>query len=258
MENTTFRFQCYKVLLRTLGRIDAICTFSYLAVLRLQSEIGHENSPHLRLGEMAKEYSMVVNHIDKEIMPNRLTLMYILAVYSQLEEFLKLLIQEHPNSKEWERKTDEDLIKFVLRSVVVLNKNDCEYEREIVDYYRLVRNRFMHPGTKEIHLENQLKKLKKIIPNSDYSSEANLYHQVNHSDFDLFTRAVKVLAEKLCIKARPTDDQIVEMAKVDFKNLNKYRNNLERYRNALSQKFCMVYSLKGKESDEIVTKYMGC
>jgi hypothetical protein len=242
-----------------LGRIDAICSFSNLAVCRLLSELAHVDNPSLKLGKFAAKYGLVIDHVDKDIMPNRLALMYILAVYSQLLEFLESFILEHPNSNKWKRITCEHIIKFVLRSIGALNNSYCEFEREIVDYYRLVRNRFMHPDVNIIHLNKQLKKIKKLIAHSDERLEPNSYYSVNFSDFDLFTRTVKSLAEKLCIIARPADDHIIAMAmNQGFKKLNKYKNKPNRYRNALSQKFCMEYCLQGKELNEIVFKYMGC
>lgn len=158
--NTTSRFKCYTSFLRTLGRFDAVCTFSKLAVDRLCKEMSEHEYRYSWLSYIAAEHDLIINHVDEQIMPNRLAQMYILAVYSQLAEFLEAFLIEHPESNLWRRKEDEHFIDFTLRCIGALHNSECETDRETINYYRLVRNRFMHPDMKDICI-NKGKKMRK-------------------------------------------------------------------------------------------------
>jgi hypothetical protein len=79
------------------------------------------------------------------------------------------------------------------------------------------------------------------------------YDDLDYGDFDLFTRAVKALAARICAEARPPDSVLVELAKTgSFAALRRFRANPSRYGKALSQKLHMNFGLDEQESANIV------
>lgn len=249
-----FHYPCYKRLMSNLGRIDAICGYATLAVGLLSEELQQNNSPREWLSGTARMHGLILHDVDDELLPHRLAQMFIVTVHAQFEEFLISFLEEHRESASWpEKKREEALSHYVLTNLGMIFKKDCANDREMIEYYRLLRNRFSHVEVNSKRVENQRIKVRGMINATKDFEPPKAYESVDYGDFDLFTRAVKSLAERICIEAKPTDEVLAEMAKTGpFAALQRYRKNLSRYRNALKQKLLMEFGLDATESSNIV------
>jgi hypothetical protein len=256
-----FHFPCYRRLTSNLGRIDAICGYATLAVDLLSEELQQNNSPTEWLSGTAKLHGLVLHHVDDELLPHRLAQMFIVGVHAQFEEFLVGFLEENEQSRSWSKRSDkESLSHYVLTNVGLIFKAECAIDREVCEYYRLVRNRFSHIELNFQRLENSRAKLRALLDVDKSYEPPKQYDEVDYGDFDLFTRAVKSLAAAICLAARPTDEVLAQMAKSGtFVSLKKYRNNLPRYKKALKQKYLMDFGIDGVESDRIIECFVnGC
>lgn len=249
-----FHYPCYKRLLSNLGRIDAICGYATLAIDLLSEELQQNNSPREWLSGTARIHGLILHDVDDELLPHRLAQMFIVTVHAQFEEFMISFLDEHRESASWpDKKREEALSHYVLTNLKLIFKNECANDREVVEYYRLLRNRFSHVEVNAKRVENQRNKVRGMINSTGDIDPPKAYELVDYGDFDLFTRAVKSLAEKICIEARPSDETLAEMAKGgSFAPLRKYQKNRPRYRNALKQKLLMEFGLDEAESISIV------
>lgn len=249
-----FHYPCYKRLTSNLGRTDAICGYATLAVDLLSEELPQNNSPREWLSGSAKMHGLILHDVDEELLPHRLAQMFIVTIHAQFEEFLTSFLQEHRAADSWpDKKREESLSHYVLTNLGMAFKQDCANDREVAEYYRLLRNRFSHIEVNEKRVENQRKKLRERLKAEASIGPPKAYELVDYGDFDLFTRAVKALAARICIEGRPNLVILAEIASSDsFAALKKYQKNRPRYKNALQQKLLMEFGLDENESSGII------
>jgi len=250
-----FFYPCYKRLMSNLGRIDAICGYATLAVDLLSEKLNEINDPRDWLSGCAKIRGMILHDVDEDLLPHRLAQMFVVSVHAQFEEFLQGFLDEHqsPGSNWPERKNGEPLCHYVLSQLGLLFRSECEQDREVCDYYRLIRNRFAHVEVNDQKLKNKNSRLRALLSVSDAYLPPKSYDDLDYGDFDLFTRAVKALGARICAEARPPDSVLIEFAKTgSFAALKRYRANPSRYREALCQKLQMDFGLDEQESSNIV------
>ncbi|GAA5121695.1 hypothetical protein JIN84_01070 [Luteolibacter yonseiensis] len=237
-----------------LGKIDAICGYATLAVDLLSEELQQNNDPREWLSGTAKLHGMILHDVDESLLSHRLAQMFVVTVHAQLEDFLNAYLTEHSASSEWPKKKDgESLFHRVLSNLQLIFRKDCEKDRETCEYYRLIRNRFSHIEENDQRLKNQRSKLRALMNIDSEHLPPKEYDQLDYGDFDLFTRAVKSIAARICSESRPPDATLVEIAKSGpFRELKRYQKNPTRYRNALRQKLLMEFGLDESESASIV------
>jgi hypothetical protein len=126
-------------------------------------------------------------------------------------------------------------------------------EVELAEYYRLIRNKFLHAGDADVHkdVDGLRSRVRESI---DYFrlSAPNAYADISFDDFILFSRVVKKIGLGLCSVARPDDAEIATML-IDacgrshpIVNLAKLKENArspERLQHALGTLIRTVYSL---------------
>lgn len=238
--------------------MDAICSFLHVAESELRKTMDLQDNPSKWLRTLGLQNNVILDHVDVSIMPNRIAELFVLAVFTNFIAFVEETIDEHPASPDWIRNKHEHTIDFLLRSLGMLHSSACKNEREVVEYYRLVRNRIMHPDVKDTKLENQRRKVLELLGVED-GVAPNRYGEIRFEDYDLFTRNVKCLAEKVCIIGRPDDDGIATMLrKTGETGFNRYRNNKPRFRNAVSQQLTMLYGLSADETDQVFQLLWEC
>ena len=254
-----FHYPCYSRLKSNLGRIDAICGYATLAVDLLSEELQQNNFPRDFLWGNARVRGLVLHGVDEGLLPHRLAQMFIVTVHAQFEEFLHGFLEEHAPSSAWQkRKEGESLSQYVLTNLHLLHQGACAEEREIAEYYRLIRNRFSHVEVNAKRLENQRKQVRNLLKVDGDHRPPKPYDQVDYGDFDLFTRSVKSLAAKICLAARPSNQLLAEVIKSgSFKALRKYARNRTRFENALKQKMLMDFGLDEAEAKPIIQLVVG-
>lgn len=277
-QSTNFIFQAYRILKKALGRFDAVVECNELAIREFLSIAENSENPSGYLEQISRKHNIAVNDIELDLWQVRAAHFYILSVYQQFEEFLENFRIEHPASESWDyRKTQkedhkqETLFMSILRNIGTKDHIENKriigaYRIDIYEYYRLVRNRFMHTEIKDKKLYNKLVEIKKdyaSLIKEKYKVETapNDYEKISFDDFILFTRVVKDIVLQLCHIAKPSDKEIAEMIivmdqmgddNIKLKNLKKFKNNLDRLNNALLTLLHNLYNLDRKEAQPIV------
>jgi hypothetical protein len=233
-----YRPQCLRGLYRLLGLSDATVEWIEVAVRHL-SHINTDEGVE-RVSDLAVSYGVRVNNIDFVDLPSRWASLQVLSVYQKLEWFLVEFREEHPRDVRG-RKSDEDLLSYTLDSFDVSKHAVGVLEFEILDYYRLARNRLMHaPSAPQLKTHvTQHSRIERLKENTTYGrlSAPNTIDALNFDDFILFSRALKNLARNLCAATCPTADELVARLKKDptlCRILNRTKQNQERMQKSLA------------------------
>jgi hypothetical protein len=151
------------------------------------------------------------------------------------------------------------------RLEVLLRNMPCDYQaavkavgqkgQELAEYYRLVRNHFVHAhGDDDSKVRRQHLKLADYVDalRQQYSVKAapSLYDDLQFEDVILFTRLVKDIASSLCQAAIPTDEQIAE--RVEIKSMRGMIGS-PRLKQALMMELSTQFGLDPVDSDRIAT-----
>ncbi len=127
-------------------------------------------------------------------------------------------------------------------------------EYDVIEYYRFIRNNFIHALGKESNkFESQIKQK---IKTTKYNllSAPNKFNEMKFDDFILFTRAIKKLAKLFNHHYKLTNSQIIESIKQNHKSkLNKFSNNYKRKRNLIKQLLKIDYNIF---DENIITEIM--
>lgn len=276
MENKKFVFRCYYKLKDTLGRFDSVVECNELAVRQFIESLNCSDDQESFFSESCKKYGVRVNSLDSDIFHARISQWYILSVYQQAEDFFREFRNEHPEGSKWSNRSEgESQLSCLMRS---LNINEIQLDPDgqgiklrIFEYYRLIRNRFMHTSASENQLSRALKRIEEhpISVNERFHVNApNSYEFVTFDDFILFSRITKDIAQNLCHIAKPSVDGIVEMLikrsedkddlDVNLKGFKVLANNPGRLLKALNRLLKIQYNLQESEvkaiMDEIIDR----
>lgn len=273
MENRNFAFRCYFKLKDTLGRFDSIVECNELAVRQFVESLNRSDNKEEFFSESSKKYGVRVNYLDSNLFHTRISQWYILSVYQQAENFFKEFRREHPDGSTWsERRHDETQLAHLMRvlSIDALTLDPKGIKCNIFDYYRLVRNRFMHTNTDE-------SKLSKVLADiNDHSVDVaaefhvnapNDYNSLDFDDFILFSRVTKDITQQLCHVTKPSVSGIVKMLReraealdpeIDLKGLRVFSNNKNRLQKSLSRLLKSQYNLQEDEVEAILDELIKC
>lgn len=270
---TSFKFPCYKSLNLNMGKLDAGVNCNELAVRRFLTEARAAPDLVSYVQSMSGEYGVRVDHVDLQTLRLRVSHLYVLSVYQQAEEFLRRFRKEHPQAGSWAHNQELSLLENLLRNIGPSYKEVCdvvgELEIRIFDYYREIRNRFMHAEANEGRADGRLEKVARELweatqgrQNHARPSAPNGYQEVSFDDFILFTRTVKRIGRAMCRAGRPTDAGIVRMverldkkenSQVDLKkHFNRYADKPGRLRDALAGVLFHQFDLGREESESII------
>lgn len=267
-QDTGFRFLSARNLQMNLGRIDATVECTELAVREFISNSMADDSPETYIEGLSERHGIRVNSVDFNLLKVRVSQLYIISVYEQAEGFLEDFRAEHPRSLMWKYEENDDLFKRVLKNV----GSDFNQAKQAVgtlevnlfDYYRKVRNRFVHPEIDESKNDNKVPELKtqvKLNPNYQKLNAPNVYEKICFDDFILFTRILKHISKSLCIASKPNDKEISDAAKkllesgkstLKLQKLKGLKNNPKRARNSVESFLRELYGLNREESAPII------
>ena len=263
---TTFRFKCYRDLINTLGKLDAVVEFAEVSTREVLSQCGEGEDRRSHIKRLSQKHRVVVDDVDPASVPTRMAQLYILSAYQQAEEFLQAFRSEHPDSGNWSYTSiaDGDLLKRVASNIATnfltateqLGKLQCS----VFELYRLHRNRFMHTDVKTQRIDSLADKLQGDVhaaPEFCKLNAPNHYHDASFDDYILFTRVIKHIAEAMCVVGRPTDAAIAEMLAKRFlpstlAKLNRSKNNTARRQQKLERILQKEYRLNVVESQPVI------
>jgi hypothetical protein len=205
----------------------------------------------------ANENNIKVNTVSVEHLKTRSSQLHILSVYQQFEGYLIDLKKEIPFSLDLDN-GNESLLKRMLKALNDSDKVVSQIEIDILEYYKNIRNVFMHPDIDDTKYDQISERIKNSVSGSYQAlnryEAPNKYNELNFDDFILFTKVAKDVAEKLCIVACPSAIEIAELIrKTDsYRGLNKYRNNRVRFGTAAETLCRCEYSINKEDSKDIV------
>lgn len=254
---SSFSYPCLRDLYKSLGRFDAICGYAIVAVDFYTEEYEQHPDGFDWITRYSKGQGVTLHDVHFESINPRLAEMFVLLVHAQFEEFIHSFLLEHKASREWGDSGDQGLFEYVLKNLGLTHATASAAERETIKYYHLARNVISHPSIKRKRMENQLTKLREILNVTDEHLPPKPLGKFDYGDFDLFTRAVKAYAAKICETARPSDADLARLIVPEIKRLNRFKTKPTRFRNAVRQVLHMKYHLTAEESDGIIEHLEG-
>ena len=172
-----------------------------------------------------------------------------------MEVFLTEFRREHPRVVRT-RTGDEDLLSYTLDAFSVSRDAVGDFEYDVVQYYRLVRNHLMHriksPQRQEelaVAAELRTRRPERYVR----LAAPNLLHELLFDDILLFTRALKSLAQALCNAAAPSTAELIGAVaanKTFVLSLRDRSQNPERIRRRLASYLRTEYGY-GRVADAI-------
>jgi hypothetical protein len=269
MTQTSFRFTAYRDFKRSLGKINAITECTELSVRLFVEQAKQSSDSNSFVQQLSRQFGVRVDEVDLAALPMQMAQYHVVSVHQQFELFLREFKAEHPNS-DWQGEDGDDLFRRILKNLGGGYADTARLigriEVDVADYYRHVRNRFVHAlEDKDIPVDlSALQSRVRELPEYRRLIAPNAYDAISFDDFVLFTRVVKRIAEQLCIVARPTDDQIVEIltrtdeAKRQVAHLmGRHKQNPDRLRNALATHLRSIFSVDSEEAEPIINLLLG-
>lgn len=129
-------------------------------------------------------------------------------------------------------------------------------ELELAEYYRLVRNHFVHAhGDDASKVTRQYNKLNDFIVDlrEIYCVQfaPSLYQDLNFEDVIMFSRLIKNIACSLCLSAMPSDEQVA--ASLDWQNLKGMKQMIasSRLKQALMMRLSTEFGIRPVDSARI-------
>lgn len=248
-----YRPRSYRELETYLGASDATVEWLEVAVRHLAHE--HTLGGASRLEQLATELGVKVNAIPVERLAARTRSVELLTVAPYVEVFLTEFRREHPRVIRT-RNGDEDLLSYTLDSFGISRQSVGEFEYEVVQYYRLVRNHLMH-RIKSAQRQEELTiaaELRARRPERYARLDApNPIERLLFDDFLLFTRTLKLLAQALCNATAPSTGELISAVAANKKFVSGLRDrsqNPERIRRRLASYLRTEYGY-GRVADAI-------
>jgi hypothetical protein len=253
-----FRSPAYRALIRSLGESDAAVDWLEVGVREIQRVSETIGSSAVK--QLAIDHGANVHPIDLTDLHGRCARLQILAVYQQIEHFLRSFRRTHPRRVEYRRDVDEDPLTATLTAFNIKAEQVGQLEVDLFQHYRIVRNLIMHDpdGNQAKTYKGTCKELQTRVKNSAYSTlEApNAVDKLRFDDFLLFTRVGKQLAASLCTTTSPTDDEFALYARNDASLMKKLRSlsnsrNRQRCENLVAGFFRERYSVSDGRSKRL-------
>jgi len=224
----------YRELRIVLGESDSGMEWMEVGVRHLKAE--HATGGKARMDELAEFYGVKVNAFDWNRVARQWAHLQIISVCQYLEWFLDEFRREL-NRPFRQRRSKEDLLHYTLDVLKLSSSSVGVLEVAILDYYRIVRNHFLHdPDAEEPkRLLARRASIRDAIPGSLYMNlEApNDTEGTQFDDFVIFSRAVKNFSKRLCAQAPPTIQELKEYIKNDRKFVQKLRERQQSSRLAV-------------------------
>jgi hypothetical protein len=144
----------------------------------------------------------------------------LVGVYQQAEAFLTGVREElKAMGQSWpQRGNHVPLLEYTLQNLpggLADNKIKIGTERyELFEYYRLMRNSFVHTSTDRkklaTYFENVRDHRQRVESKYDLNAP-NPFECLSYDDYHLFTRLAKYIATDICRIGEPTDNDLVKL-----------------------------------------------
>lgn len=236
-----FTFPSFRKLCRYLGETDALVELTELACRSFRNAAESSGNLPAFIIEQSARFGVRVNLSELELLSNHLARSYIVTVYQSAERFLHEFRNEHRAlyRKDWVGDADNaDPLTVTFRNMSADAEAAVGWDLVTrFQYYRIVRNWVVH--TKTSANSRPQTKFDEIVP---YSAERKLLERplpatkppdaLTFDDFICFSRIAKLIAEKLCSLATPTDSHWLTNFPVD--RFKRFLTNPKRMQNAIA------------------------
>lgn len=226
-----FRYKSYYNLKNNLGRFDILIEVNEISLREFITNAVSSENPINYVKSLSEKHSIKVDTVDFEELQLRISQLYILSIFQQFEEFLENYRDEHPGRNEWEYIKDKTLFDNILINIAGSFQEGIKLlgslNYELFDYYRLVRNKFLHTEIDTKKIDNKAQLLfPKTQTNLDYCklNAPSIYNELSFDDFILFSRVCKKIAEKFCDIGKPTESEMIDIIKHIYHK--KYKKEL--------------------------------
>lgn len=254
----SFRFKAYSDLKRKLGEIDAIVECLELASLNFIEYIIKDGNCKQDIQKnieiLSTKHKIKVNYVEPKAFGDRVILLHIINVYEQLECYYKNIIKEHPLIQNKIGKTDDvTLIDFILKKSSSYDYLKDSIEYNTLEYYRLIRNSFVHAVNNEKNLLKYKNNILELKDKSEYSKldAPNDYKELKFDDFILFTRCIKEFAKKINNLYKQNKSELKEIIiKNHSLKLKRYLQSKDRLRKLIKQLLIIDYNIRDDEELE--------
>ncbi|MDU4848512.1 hypothetical protein [Clostridium sp.] len=227
----------YNEFKKKLGERDAIVQFTELMTRDFMKIYGNEvkNSNFLR--NKSNEYELNLTCFDYKLLINKLVGSYIINVNVCFEEYLRKVYGKiRKYFKNYiPKKQEESLLECVLNNLDESKMDEkLHYYYRVCEYYRLLRNFFVH-GKKDIkdNRELLLKEINKAAKKYKIDSWEipNKLEEVNYNDFKLFSISSLKVGKFIITSLVYDVEKIYENN--NWNNLKKYKNNLPKMKKCI-------------------------
>jgi hypothetical protein len=127
--------------------MNAVSESIELATRALVEDARASGSADNFIQELLKKYGVRVHTLDLSALPVQIAQFPIVSVHQQFEVFLREFRTEHPQTT-WEAEKGDDRLTAIFRNLGTGYANTVSQvgrlEVDLVDHYRLVRDKFIH------------------------------------------------------------------------------------------------------------------
>lgn len=260
-----FRLKCKKELYNNLGKYDAIVEFTEIAVRDFIAKSQESENFDTYLQEKSVQHKIKVDSIDFNLYQTRIAHSYIISVYQSFELFLRTFKDEYCELYDikWSLPDNKEnlLLKIISKvSNLTKAKNEIgESNIELFDYYRAVRNKYVHEYISQEKIEKAFKEITKQKPNlSDLYPKLNApnkFTEISFDDFIMFTRAVKTISKGLCKLVEPKNNQVLADFYTREKMYISFNDKPERKIGAITNDLKFRFGIT-ENTDLIIEKIM--
>jgi len=213
--NSTFKFRSYLRFHNTIGKVGAVVSFTELAIRNLRNEYASAPKGREFLERVSRELGVYVTHVNLDLLQTRTSQLHTVSILQQFEEFLADIQREHPARSTWtSKREDQTMLDYVFGHVTgehTGGDSRTKLEIDLLDHYRIARNRFLHASDAKENKIRDLKERAREHPSFIKLDGPNTYNELIFDDCVICARCSLLLAGKMCQMGRPTDEQIAQM-----------------------------------------------
>lgn len=246
-----FLFDSYCRLAADLGRVDALASAIVLSTRFFTDAATSSGGEQAFAVSQAIRFQVGTRWVSFKDLPPHTAQLLLVGVYQQAEGFFSDVKEEAASfGRVWRNKEKGespllyllDCIKDPKVTLAAIAKSMGTERVQLFEYYRILRNGFVHLEIERERLSREYKRVQKYrgLVKRDYGLDApNDFANLTYDDFLLFTRLAKYIATDVCILSVPKGSELVLFLKsqeqTDAKPLSKFRARLTPQTKAVAE-----------------------
>jgi hypothetical protein len=256
-------YTCYRTLKRTVGAFDGLVEMTELALREIEQQSAASGDASAFIKTLSGRHGIAVNHKQFPGVRWFHAANAIAITHNSFEIFLdefclesiSLLKLSAWNFGDRKESRLEKLLRQMPCGYQTAVKAVSAKNKELAEYYRLVRNHFVHAhGDDDSKVKRQYRSLTEYIgelrERYNVKTAPSLYDHLHFEDVIMFTRLVKDIASALCVTAAPTDEQVADS--INVKKMKKMIGS-PRLKQALKMQLSTEFGLDSVDSDRIAS-----